>query len=229
VAGELGRREADRPRPERYDVRPRFLYNPDGRSERFFVPGLAAIIVQLVTMILTAFAIVRERERGTLEQLLVTPISAGALTLGKILPAVLVGAAEAVIVFLGMVLVFDVPIAGSLALLGGATVLYLFTSLALGLLISAFARTQLQAMMMTMAVLLPSVLLSGFMFPRASMPPGIYEFTYALPATYFIEILRGIVLRGASAAELVDYFIPLLAIGAGLSVVVAVLLRRARA
>src|SRR5262245_32684636 len=228
VAGELGRREAAQQRPPRYDVRPRFLYNPDGRSERFFVPGLAAIIVQLVTMILTAFAIVRERERGTLEQLMVTPISAGALTLGKILPAVLVGAAEAVIVFLGMVTLFDVPIAGSVLLLGHSPVLYLFTSLALGLLISAFAQTQLQAMMMTMAILLPSILLSGFMFPRASMPTGIYEFTFVLPATYFIEILRGIVLRGASAGELVNFFVPLLGIGAGLSLVVAVLLRRAR-
>jgi ABC-type multidrug transport system permease subunit len=228
LAGELGRREGGSSAARRYDVRPRFLYNPDGRSERFFVPGLAAIIVQLVTMILTAFAIVRERERGTLEQLLVTPVSAGALTLGKIVPAVLVGAAEAVIVVVAMVALFDVPIAGSLALLGAVTVLYLFTSLALGLLISAFARTQLQAMMLTMAVLLPSVLLSGFMFPRASMPPGIYELTFALPATYFIEILRGIVLRGASAAELWHHVAPLLGIGAGLSVIVALVLRRAR-
>jgi ribosome-dependent ATPase len=229
VAGDLERRESRQARPMRYDVRPRFLYNPDGRSERFFVPGLAAIIVQLVTMILTAFAIVRERERGTLEQLLVTPISAGALTLGKILPAVLVGAAEAVIVVIAMVALFDVPIAGSVALLGALTLLYLFTSLALGLLISAFARTQLQAMMLTMGVLLPSVLLSGFMFPRASMPPGIYELTFALPATYFIEILRGIVLRGASAAELMQHIGPLVAIGAGLGIVVAIVLRRARA
>jgi ribosome-dependent ATPase len=229
LAAELERRGAASPAARRYDLRPRFLYNPDGRSERFFVPGLAAIIVQLVTMILTAFAIVRERERGTLEQLLVTPISAGALTIGKILPAVLVGAAEAVIVVIAMVTLFDIPIAGSLALLGAVTVLFLFTSLALGLLISAFARTQLQAMMLTMAVLLPSVLLSGFMFPRASMPPGIYELTYALPATYFIEILRGIVLRGASAAELLHHIGPLLAIGGGLAVVVALVLRRARA
>jgi ABC-type multidrug transport system permease subunit len=228
LAADLERREAHRSAAPRYDVRPRFLYNPDGRSERFFVPGLAAIIVQLVTMILTAFAIVRERERGTLEQLLVTPISAGALTIGKILPAVLVGAAEAVIVVIAMVALFDVPIAGSVALLGAVTVLYLFTSLALGLLISAFARTQLQAMMLTMGVLLPSVLLSGFMFPRASMPPGIYELTFALPATYFIEILRGIVLRGASAAELAPFIGPLLGIGAGLAVVVAIVLRRAR-
>lgn len=209
-----------------YDVRPRFLYNPDGRSERFFVPGLAGIILQLVTMVLTAFSLVRERERGTLEQLLVTPVSGMAVTLGKILPAVCIGAGETVLVILAMVYVFDVPIAGSVALLAWVTLLFLFTSLALGLLISTIARTQLQAMMLTIMVLLPSVLLSGFMFPRDSMPPGIHEFTYAIPATYFIEILRGLVVRGASGAELAHHIIPLAGIGLGLSVFVALRFRK---
>jgi len=209
-----------------YDIRPRYLYNPDGSSDRFFVPGLAGIILQLVTMVLTAFSIVRERERGTLEQLLVTPVSGLAVTLGKILPAVLIGAGETVLVMLAMVHVFHVPIAGSLPLLAGVTLLFLFTSLALGLLISTIARTQLQAMMLTMLVLLPSVLLSGFMFPRATMPPGIHEITYAIPATYFIEILRGLVVRGASGPELVQHVIPLAGIGVFLSVVVALRFRK---
>ncbi len=209
-----------------FDVRPRFLYNPDGRSERFFVPGLAGIILQLVTMVLTAFAIVRERERGTLEQLLVTPVSGLGMTLGKILPAVVIGAGETVLVLLAMVFVFGVPIAGSVSLLAAFTALFLFTSLALGLLISTIARTQMQAMMVTFAILLPSVLLSGFMFPRQAMPAPIYGITFAIPATYFIEILRGVVVRGASAGELLHQAIPLFAIGLVLSAAVALRLRR---
>ena len=212
--------------PLAYDIRPRYLYNPDGSSDRFFVPGLAGIILQLVTMVLTAFSIVRERERGTLEQLMVTPVSGLAVTLGKILPAVLIGAGETVLVMLAMVHVFDVPIAGSLTLLAWVTLLFLFTSLALGMLISTIARTQLQAMLLTMLVLLPSVLLSGFMFPRATMPPGIHELTYAIPATYFIEILRGLVVRGASGPELMQHILPLAGIGLFLSLVVAIRFRK---
>ena len=220
------RRAAAATPPAAFDVRPRFLYNPDGRSERFFVPGLAGIILQLVTMVLTAFAIVRERERGTLEQLLVTPISPLALTLGKILPAILIGAGETILVMVAMVTVFDVPIAGSVALLAWVTGLFIFTSLALGLLISTIARTQLQAMMMTMLVLLPSVLLSGFMFPRESMPTPIYALSHAIPATYFIEILRGLVLRGATGPELAHHVIPLVGLGILMSVAVALRFRK---
>jgi ABC transporter DrrB family efflux protein len=210
----------------RFDVRPRLLYNPDGRSESFFVPGLAGIILQLVTMVLTAFAVVRERERGTMEQLLVTPVAPLALTLGKILPAVLTGAGETVLVVLAMVHVFDVRIAGSVPLLAGVTILFLFTSLALGLLISTLARTQMQALMMTMLLIMPAVLLSGFMFPRSGMPTPIYELTFAIPTTYFIEILRGIVLRGATAAELAHWIWPLAGIGLLLALLAALRLRK---
>jgi ABC transporter DrrB family efflux protein len=230
VGIEMARREAYARGgfPPVFDVRPRYLYNPDGRSESFFVPGLAGIILQLVTMVLTAFAIVRERERGTLEQLLVTPVSGLALTLGKILPAILIGAGETVLVLFAMVGIFDVPIAGSLGLLAWVTALFLFTSLALGLLISTVARTQMQSMMLVMLVLLPSVLLSGFVFPRSSMPPGIHELTFALPATYFIEILRAIVLRGAAAPEIAHHVVPLVAIGLAISLLVALRFRRYR-
>jgi ABC-type multidrug transport system permease subunit len=220
------RKRLETPATAIFDVRPRLLYNPGGRSETFFVPGLAGIILQLVTMVLTAFAIVRERERGTLQQLLVTPVSGLALTLGKILPSILIGAGETVLVMAAMVWVFDVPIAGSLGLLAWVTALFLFTSLALGLLISTIARTQLQAMMMALLILLPSVLLSGFMFPRQSMPHGIYELTFAIPTTYFIEILRGIVLRGASAGELAHHILPLGGIGVLLSAIVALRFRK---
>jgi ribosome-dependent ATPase len=195
------------------EARPRLLYNPDGRSEAFFVPGLAGIILQLITTTLTAFAIVRERERGTLEQLMVTPISRLALTLGKILPSVLVGAAATILALLAMVYVFAVPIRGDVALLAALTGLFLFTSLAIGLLISAVARTQLQALMMTLLLMLPSILLSGFVFPRASMPMPIFELSWLIPATYFIEIMRGVVLRAASASELLRFIVPLAVLG----------------
>lgn len=210
----------------RFEARPRLLYNPDGRSETFFVPGLAGIILQLVTMVLTAFGIVRERERGTLEQLLVTPVSPLGLTLGKILPAILLGSAATLLVLGAMTLVFDVPIRGAVGTLAAACAIFLFTSLALGLLISSLAANQLQALMMTMLVLLPSVLLSGFMFPRANIPSPLLEVTYLIPATYFVEIMRGIVLRGASASDLVHAILPLAGLGAGLFLLAAFRLRR---
>jgi ABC-type multidrug transport system permease subunit len=215
-----------RPEGAVIEARVRYLYNPDGRSEAFFVPGLAGIILQLVTMTLTAAAVVRERERGTLEQLMVTPISRLALTLGKIVPSIVLGSIAAVLIYVVMVALFGVPVRGSLALLGALTALFLFTSLALGLLISTIARTQLQALMLTLLILLPSVLLSGFMFPRAAMPSPIREFTWAIPATYFVEIMRGVVLRGASAADLAYMIVPLGGIGAGLCVLVALRIRK---
>jgi len=198
------------------EVRPRVLYNPDQRSAVFFVPALAAIILQLVTMVLTAFSIVRERERGTLEQLLVTPVSRLGLLLGKILPFLLVGIVETAIVFLAMVFVFDVPIAGSFALLAALTVVFLFCSLALGLFVSTVARTQIQAMLLSMLIFLPSVLLSGFMFPRETMPRPIFYLTHLFPATYFVAIMRGIVLRGAGLADLWPHILPLAGLGVGL-------------
>ncbi|MFI5402003.1 MAG: ABC transporter permease [Planctomycetota bacterium] len=214
------------PRPPLIEARPRLLYNPDGRSETFFVPGLLGIILQLVTTTLTAFAIVRERERGTLEQLMVTPVSRLALTLGKILPSVLVGAAATVLALLAMVHVFAVEIRGDPRLLAALTGLFLFTSLAVGLLISAVARTQLQALMMTLLLMLPSVLLSGFMFSRDGMPTPIREITWLLPATYFIEIMRGVVLRAASAQELLRFIVPLAALGLVFYVLAALRFRK---
>jgi ribosome-dependent ATPase len=208
------------------EARPRLLYNPDGRSEAFFVPGLLGIILQLVTTTLTAFAIVRERERGTLEQLMVTPVSRLALTLGKILPSILVGAAATVLALLAMVRVFDVEIRGGLGLLAALTGLFLFTSLAIGLLISAVARSQLQALMMTLLLMLPSVLLSGFMFPRDAMPTPIRELTWVIPATYFIEIMRGVVLRAASAGELLRFIVPLAALGVAFYALAALRFRK---
>jgi ABC-type multidrug transport system permease subunit len=208
------------------EARVRFLYNPDGRSERFFVPGLAGIILQLVTMTLTAAAIVRERERGTLEQLMVTPVSRLAITIGKIVPPILLGGVASLLVIALMVFLFGIPIQGSLPLLLGLTLLFLFTSLTLGLLISTIARSQLQALMLTLLVLLPSILLSGFVFPRAGMPQPIYALSWLLPATYFVEIMRGVVLRGATLPELLHMVLPLAGIGVVLSLLVAARFRR---
>ena len=184
------------------EVRSRLLYNPDLESSRFFVPGLVGIILQLVTLFLTSFAVVRERELGTLEQLFVTPVGRAGLVLGKLVPYAIVGVAETLIVLCVMVFVFGVPIQGSLSLLLALSTLFVVTSLGMGLLVSTLARTQLQAMQFAFLIMLPSVLLSGFVFPRAEMPTPIFLVSFALPATYFIEILRGIVLRGADLVDL---------------------------
>jgi drug efflux transport system permease protein/drug efflux transport system ATP-binding protein len=185
------------------EMRPRLLYNPDLESSHFFVPGLVGIILQLVTLFLTAFAIVREREVGTLEQLFVTPVGRLGLLLGKLVPYAIVGFVAMLIVLTVMVYVFDVPIRGSLVLLLELSTLFLVSALGLGLLVSTIARTQLEAVQLAFMIMLPTVLLSGFMFPRSEMPLPIYLFTFAIPATYFLEILRGIVLRGADFIGLV--------------------------
>jgi len=179
------------------DVRPRLLYNPDLESAYFFVPGLVGIIMQLVTLFLTAFAIVRERELGTLEQLFVTPVGRLGLLLGKLLPYAVVGFVETLMVLAVMVYIFGVPIRGSLPLLLSLSLLFLFCGLGLGLLISTVATTQAEALQFSFVIMLPSVLLSGFMFPISEMPTLVQPITYVIPATYFIDILRGVVLRGS--------------------------------
>ena len=179
------------------EVRPRVLYNPDLISSHFYVPGLVGIILQIVTMILTAFSIVRERERGTLEQLVVTPVSKGALVLGKLLPYAVIGIIQTVFVLLVMRFVFGVRIEGSRFLLMALSVLFLLPSLSLGILISTFARNQAQAMQISFLIIMPSVLLSGFAFPRETMPLPIWWISNAIPVTYYVQILRGIILRGA--------------------------------
>jgi len=186
------------------EVRPRLLYNPDLESSHFFVPGLVGLILQLVTLFLTSFAIVRERELGTLEQLFVTPVGRAGLVLGKLLPYAALGLLETLLVLCVMVYMFGVPIAGSIFLLLALATLFLVCSLGLGLLVSTLAKTQVAALMFAFIIMLPSVLLSGFMFPRSEMPTPIYVITFAIPVTYFLEILRGIVLRGAGLVDLVE-------------------------
>jgi ABC transporter DrrB family efflux protein len=191
------------------EMRPRLLFNPDLKSAHFFVPGLVGIILQLVTLFLTTIAIVRERELGTLEQLFVTPVGRAGLMLGKLAPYAVVGFVETMLVLLVMVYLFGVPIRGGVGLLLGLATLFLTCSLGLGLLISTLAKTQLAAMQAAFIVMMPSVLLSGFMFPRSEMPLPIYLLTFAIPVTYFLEMLRGVVLRGADLIDLAPHILGL--------------------
>lgn len=180
----------------------RFLYNPDMRRINFLIPALAASILQVQTLLLTGFAIVREREQGTLEQLIVTPIQPWELILGKILPFILIGFINLWITLgLGSIW-FHVPLSGSMLLLAALSLLFIMGSLGLGILISVVARSQVQAMHIAMFINLPSLILSGFVFPRYNMPMPAYIAGYFLPLTYFIEIIRGIAMKGVGAAYL---------------------------
>lgn len=184
------------------EILPRVLYNPNMESLIFNIPALIGLIMQNVTAILTAFALVREKERGTMEQLVVTPIRPIELMLGKLLPYVFIGIFSFTIVLVTGVGWFGVPVKGSIPLLITLSLLFLITTLAVGMLISTVARTQLQAMQMSFAFILPSVLLSGFMFPRETMPVFIQWIGGMIPLTYFLEILRGIFLKESTLASL---------------------------
>jgi len=183
------------------EVRPQVLYNPDLRSPNFYVPGVIGIALQIATVFATAMSIVRERERGTMEQLLVSPVSRWGLMLGKIIPYLTVSMTMALALFVILRVVFLIPIQGSVLLLGVAAFLYVFCLLSLGLLISTRAQNQMQALQMSMTFILPTVFFSGFIFPRETMPWIFYAIGAVLPATYFIELMRAIVLRGATLLE----------------------------
>ncbi|MDR7315681.1 ABC transporter permease [Brevibacillus nitrificans] len=180
----------------------RVLFNPNMESIVFNIPGLIGLIMQNVTMILTAFSLVREKERGTMEQLIVTPIRPLELMLGKITPYVGIGLFSFCLVLLVGTYWFGVPVKGSISLLVSLSILFLLTTLTLGIFISTIAKTQLQAMQIAFAFILPSVLLSGFMFPRESMPLVIQWLGGLVPLTYFLEILRGIFLKAVDLTAL---------------------------
>jgi len=186
------------------------------------VPGLIGVIMQIITIFLTALSIVGERERGTLDQLLVTPIGSTGLMLGKIVPYAVIGIVDFLGVFAAMQFVFKVQIAGSVPLLLVLAVGFLLAALGLGLLVSSVAQSQLQAMLMTMGIMLPSILLSGFFFERDAMPWIMQVVGYAIPLTYFLEILRGIILRGAGMAQLWPSVTAMLALGLFLIIVASV-------
>lgn len=178
------------------DLRYRVWYNPNMESMKFNVPGLIGLIMQNITMMLTAFALVRERERGTLEQLIITPVKPAELIVGKLVPYILIAFIDVMIVLGFGMFWFDVPVKGSIPLLLGLAFVFLMGALGLGMFVSTVAKTQLQAMQVSFMIILPSVLLSGFMFPRESMPKIIQIIGYVMPLTYFLRILRGIILKG---------------------------------
>jgi ABC-2 type transport system permease protein len=183
------------------EVRPQVLYNPALKSPNFFVPGVIGVALQLATVFATALSLVREREKGTLEQLLVSPLSRWGLMLGKIVPYLCIAMAMAALLFAILRWIFFVPIQGSLVALLVASFLYIFALLSLGLLISTRAQTQMEAFQLAMVFLLPGVFFSGFIFPRETMPWIFYAIGACLPVTYFIELMRAIILRGAALAE----------------------------
>lgn len=182
--------------PGRIELETRTWFNENLESRNFYVPGVIAIVVMLITLMLTSMAVVREKEIGTIEQIMVTPITPVEFILGKTLPFALIGFADVILVTVVGVFWFNVPIQGSLPLLFGATSLYLMTTLGIGLLISTVSRTQQQAMMSAFFFYFPAVLLSGFMFPIANMPQAVQWFTYLNPLRYFLVVIRGIFLKG---------------------------------
>ena len=180
----------------------RVWFNPDLLSRNYFVPGIVVNIIMLITLMLTAMAIVREKEIGTMEQLMVTPIRPIELMLGKTLPFALVGLVDTVLVIIAALLMFHVPFRGSALLLFFCAVLFLMTSLGAGLFISTISQTQQQAMMTTFLFFQPFFLLSGFAFPVRNMPQPVQYLTYLNPVRYFIEIVRGLFLKGSGVSVL---------------------------
>jgi ABC-2 type transport system permease protein len=203
------------------DMRPKLLFNPDSRSPNFFLPGLTAVLLLNVTTFLTAFSIVREKERGTLEQLFVTPVRPMGLLLGKLLPYLAIGFFELCMIVTAMRFLFLVPIHGSVILLAFLSLPYIFVSLSLGILISSKATTQAQAMQLAFLTILPSIFFSGYIFPRETMPKFFFVLSYFVPASYFINITRGIILRGAGWVHLWTDALALFTMGAVLLVIAA--------
>jgi ABC-2 type transport system permease protein len=186
------------------------FFNPERRSEVNIVPGLTAIILTMTLVLFTAVALVRERERGNLELLITTPIRPLELMVAKLVPYIFVGLVQITIILGLGYLVFDVPFQGTLLDLVAVTLPFIAACLTLGLLFSTLAKTQMQAMQMTFFIVLPSVLLSGFMFPFDAMPKGAQYVAEILPATHFMRLIRGVFLRGAGAAQLLPEILWLL-------------------
>lgn len=198
------------------DVRPRVLYNPELASSNFMIPGMIAMILQFLTTFLTSTSIVRERERGTIEQLIVTPLKSSELVIGKMIPYILIAFWDAIEVLVVGMFWFKVPINGSLALLLTLIALGLLSSLGLGLLISTLARTQQEATLLTYFTMLPTIFLSGFFFPIDAMPAVLQWLSYLVPLRYFLIILRGIVLKGIGADLLIPEITALTIFGIGI-------------
>jgi len=197
------------------ELRPKVLYNPDLVSRYYMVPGVLAMILMIMTMMLTSMALVRETEIGTMEQLLVTPLTPGAIIVGKLVPYALVGTVEICTALPVVLFWFRVPLAGSLGTLALLTVPFMLCTLGLGLLVSTLARTQQQAMMIsTFVFLMPQIYLSGFVFPIQNMPEPFQWITYAIPLRYYVTVLRGVFLKGVGVETLWPQGLAMLGLGA---------------
>jgi len=192
-----------------FEVRVHRRYNPEGITQYNIVPGLIGTILTMTMVMMTALAMTRERERGTMENLLATPVRPIEVMAGKIVPYIVVGYVQVTIILLAAKLLFGVPMVGSLALLSVALILFIAANLAVGFTFSTLAKNQLQAMQMAFFFFLPSILLSGFMFPFRGMPQWAQWLGEVLPLTHFLRILRGILLKGNTAAEIMPNVWPI--------------------
>ena len=195
------------------DVRPRVWYNPELRSANYMVPAVIGIILQFLTTLFTALTIVREREQGTIEQLVVTPIKSWELVVGKVIPYTVIAFFDLIEVLILGVLLFGVPVRGSVPLLLGLSVVFLFASLGMGLFVSSVARSQLEAMFLAFLTLLPAIFLGGFLFPLEAMPAWLQAISYVVPLRYLLVIIRGIMLKGAGLEALTAPVIALAVLG----------------
>lgn len=208
------------------EIRPRVLYNPEQESVYFMVPGIVATLLTMITVMLTSMAIVREKETGTLEQILVTPISGTALLAGKLAAFAALGFIEITVALAAGILWFGIPFAGSPLLLFGLSAVYLFSTLGVGLLFSTVTGTQQQAMFLAWFFMVFTILTSGFMTPISNMPPAIRYLTYLNPMRYYLEIVRGIVMRGAGVRDLAGNIYPMFIYGAAIFTVASLRFRR---
>lgn len=214
LAGETSRRNAGpAAAPGGIDLRPRVWFNPDLESRNYYVPGIIAMLVMLVGLMLTSMAIVREKETGTIEQIMVTPIRPVEFILGKCAPFALVGFIDTALVSAVGLFWFDIPFRGSFTLLLLGTALFLLGTLGIGLFISTVSRTQQQAMMTTFFFFFPAMLFSGFIFPISSMPAAFQWLSLADPLRHFLIIIRGVFLKGVGAEVLWPELVALLATG----------------
>ncbi|HZJ68259.1 MAG TPA: ABC transporter permease [Kofleriaceae bacterium] len=190
-------------------AQPIILFNPEGRTANYIIPGLVAILMQMIAIFLASGSVVRERERGTMEQLMVTPVDPLGLMLGKVAPYLFLGLGETALILAIMRWAFAVPIQGSLVFLFGIMIVYLAALLALGLFISTRAKTEMEAMQMAQMLVLPSVFLSGYIFPIKGMPLLLQLVSHVLPATHMVAVMRGIVLRDAGPGEMLGHVLAL--------------------
>ena len=212
---EILRKRTDRPGWEATGVhlQTRAWFNENLTSRNFYVPGVIASIVMLVTLLLTSMSVVREKEMGTMEQIIVTPITSAEFIIGKTMPSIILGFVNMIFVTLISVFWFDIPVRGSIVTLLVANGFFLMTTIGAGLFISTLSDTQQQAMMSAFFFYLPAVLLSGFMFPIANMPDVVQAFTYLNPLRYFLIVIRGIFLKGVGVAILWPQILALFVLG----------------